>query len=147
MNCCVKDHARVIWGQPEVNLPRNALWTPKLVTRTLDQSVTVNWGQRSCMCHLGSTRGQIVQEYHMATKFGLKNPCPEDNTLLGSKVMQVSSGVNQRSICQEIMCGHQNWSDELLTSVWCALVESKVTLSCPGQPEVNSKIIIKQICK
>ena len=40
-------------------MPRNALWLPNLVTKTLDRSVTVNWYQRSCMGHLGSTRGQI----------------------------------------------------------------------------------------
>ena len=56
------------------------------------KSVTHCWCQKSSMGHLGSTGGQNAQEYHMATKFGPKNPRPESNTVLGSKVIQVSSG-------------------------------------------------------
>ena len=38
----------------------------------------------------------------MATKFGRKNPRPKCNALLGSKVMQGSVLINQRSNCLEI---------------------------------------------
>ena len=78
---------------------RNALWLPNLVGRTPDWSVMHCWGRRSRRGHPGSTRGQIAQECPMATKFGRKNPWPECNALVGSKVMQGSAGVNQRSNC------------------------------------------------
>ena len=45
----------------------------------------------------------------MATKFGEKNPWPECSALLGSKVMQGSSGVNQGSNCLAMPYGHQIW--------------------------------------
>ena len=61
---------------------KNALWLPNLVERTPDHSVVHCWGQRSCQGHLGSTRGQIAQQYPMATKFGGKNPWPKHNELL-----------------------------------------------------------------
>ena len=70
---------------------RNALWPPNLVGRTPDRSVMHCWGRRSCRGHPGSTRGQIAQECPMATKFGRKNPWPECNALVGSKVMQGST--------------------------------------------------------
>ena len=44
----------------------------------------------------------------MATKFGGKNPWPERNALLGSKVIHGSARVNQRSNSLEMPCGHQN---------------------------------------
>ena len=40
----------------------------------------------------------------MATKVGDKNPCPERSTLLGSKDMHGSAGVNQGSNCLEMPC-------------------------------------------
>ena len=43
----------------------------------------------------------------MATKLGGKNPWPERNVLLGSKVMHGSAKVNQRSNSLEMPCGHQ----------------------------------------
>ena len=43
----------------------------------------------------------------MATKSGGKNPWPERNVLLGSKVMHGSAKVNQRSNSLEMPCGHQ----------------------------------------
>ena len=78
------------WGQTScrshlgVKLLRNALWPPNLVGRTPDLHY---WGQRSCRGQLGSSRGQFAQQCPMATKFGGKNPWPERNALLGSKVM------------------------------------------------------------
>ena len=44
----------------------------------------------------------------MATKFGGKNPWPECNALLGSKVMQGSSRVNERSNCLKMPYGPPN---------------------------------------
>ena len=98
MQCWVKGHAGVSWGQPEVKLLRNALWLPNLVGRTPDRSVMHCWGKRSCRGQLGSTRGQIALNCPMATKFGRKNPWPRCNALLGSKVMQGSGGVNRGQI-------------------------------------------------
>ena len=42
-----------------------------------------------------------------ATKFGGKNPGPEHNALLRSKVIHGSAKVNQRSNSLEMSCGHQ----------------------------------------
>ena len=76
------------------------------------------WGQRSC-------RGQSALEiglcYHGATKFGEKSPWPERTALLGSKVIQGSSGVNQGSSCLEMPYGHQICWEESLTSVCIAV--------------------------
>ena len=83
----VKGHAGVIRGQPGVKLLRNALWPPKLVERIPGQTKMHCWSQRSCRGQLGSSRGQLAQKCRMATKFGGKNPWPERNALLGSKVM------------------------------------------------------------
>ena len=57
----------------------------------------------------GSTRGQIAQKCSVLTKFGRKNPWPEHNALLGSKVMQASARVNQSSNCLGISNNHQIW--------------------------------------
>ena len=75
---------------------RNALWLPNFVGRIPDQRVMHYWGQRSCRGHPGSTRGQIASKCPMATKFGRKNPWPECNALMGSKILQGSAGVSQR---------------------------------------------------
>ena len=74
----------------------------------------------------------------MATKFGEKNPWPENSALLlGSKVMQGSSGVNQRLNCFEMPYGHQIWWEESLTKVQCiAAVKGHVGDSW-GQIGVN----------
>ena len=53
----------------------------------------------------------------MATKFVEKSPGPECTALLGSKVMQGSSGDNQGSSCLEMPYGHQICWEESLTSV------------------------------
>ena len=63
--------------------------------------------------------GQFVQECPMATKFSWKKPWPECSALLGSKVMQGSSGVNQGSNCLEMPYGHQIWWDRSLTKPKC----------------------------
>ena len=55
--------------------------------------------------------------YAMATKFVEKSPWPECTALLGSKVMQVSSGDNHLSSCLEMPYGHQICWEESLTSV------------------------------
>ena len=104
----VKGHAGV---KPEVKLRRNALKPPNLVGRTLDQSVMYCWGQRSCRGQAGSTTGQIAFKCSMATKFCRKNHWPECNALMGSKVMQRFSGVNQRAIAQKYLRPpfHQMW--------------------------------------
>ena len=47
----------------------------------------------------------------MATKFGGKNPWPECNALLGSKIMKGSAGVNLLNMPY----GHQIWWEESLT--------------------------------
>ena len=64
-------------GHPEFKLLSECPMVTKLVGRTPDQSAMHSWDQRSCRGQLGSTRGQIAQEYSMATKFGR----------MGSKVM------------------------------------------------------------
>ena len=97
----------VIQGQPGVKLLRSALWPPNLVGRILDQNVMHCWGQRSWRGQLGSSRGQFAYQCPMATKFGGKNPWPERNALLGSKVIHGSAKVNQRSNSLEMPCGHQ----------------------------------------
>ena len=48
---------------------------------------------------MGSSTGQIAYECAMVTKFGMKNPF----ALLGSRVMQWSSGVNQKAIAQKCL--------------------------------------------
>ena len=83
----------VSWGQVGVNLLSSALWPLNLVERTPDQSVMHCRGRRSCRGQLGSSRGQYAQQCPMLTKFGGKNPWPELNALLGSKVMERSAGV------------------------------------------------------
>ena len=85
---------KIMKGQPGVKLFRNVLWPPDLVGRIFDQSVMHCWGQMSCRGQ-GSTTGQID------TKFGRRNPWPECNALMGSKIMQGSSGVNQRVIAPQ----------------------------------------------
>ena len=55
----------------------------------------------------------------MATKFDRKMPCPRSNALLGSKVMQGSSGVNQGSNWLEMPYGHQIWWEESLIKPYC----------------------------
>ena len=55
----------------------------------------------------------------MATTFGEKSPWTEHSALLGSKVMQVSSGVNQGSNCLEMSYGHHIWWEESLTKALC----------------------------
>ena len=77
------------------------------------------WGRRSCRGQLGSSRGQFALQCPMATKFGGKNPWPECNALLGSKVMQGSLRVNQGSNCLEMPYGHQIWWEESLTTALC----------------------------
>ena len=52
---------------------KNALWLPNLVRRTPEQSVVHCRGQRSCMGHLGSTRGQMSWKCSLTTKFGGKD--------------------------------------------------------------------------
>ena len=66
--------AKVIQGS---SCLRNVLWPPNLMGNTLGQSVMHCWGQSSWRGQPGSTRGQIVQECPMATKFGRKNPWPK----------------------------------------------------------------------
>ena len=105
----VKGHVGVSWGPVGVNLLNNALWPPNLVGRAPDKNVKHCWGQRSWRGQLGSSRCQFAKQYPMATKFGGKNPWPECNALLGSKVMQGSSRVNQGSNCSEMPYGHQIW--------------------------------------
>ena len=72
----------------------------------------------------------------MATTFGGKNPWPECNALLGSKVMQGSAGVNQRSNFLESMgtkFGRKNPSpDQRVTHCWDQR-------SCRGQARVNQR--------
>ena len=77
----------------------------------------------------------------MATKFGDKNPWPECSALLGSKVMQGSSGVNQGSNCLEMPYGHQIWWEESLTKVLCiAGVKDHVGVSwCQVGVKLRSK--------
>ena len=79
----------------------------KLVGRITDQSVMHYWSQRSWKVQLGSSRGQFAKQCPMATKFGGKNPWPERNALLRSKVIHGSAKVNQRSNSLEMPCGHQ----------------------------------------
>ena len=127
----VKGHVGVRWGQVGVNLLSNAVWPPNLVGRTPDQRVMHCWGWRSCRGQLGSRRGQFASQCPMATKFGGKNPWPECYVLLGSKVMQGSSMVNQGSNCLEMPYGHQIWWGESWPK--CnALLESKVMKGSVG---------------
>ena len=51
------------------NCLRNVPWQANVVTTTPDRNVVHCWGQRSHRGHLGSARGQIVQECPVATKF------------------------------------------------------------------------------
>ena len=51
----------------------------------------------------------------MATRFGGKNPQPEHGTLVGSKVMQGSSGVIHRSNSLATPCDDKIGSAEPLT--------------------------------
>ena len=63
-----------------------------------------------------SSRHQVALEMpYMATKFGPQNPWPKHNALLGSKVMQGSAEVNQRSNILEKPYGYKIWSKESLT--------------------------------
>ena len=86
-------------GSAGVNLLNNALWPPNLVGRIHDQNVMHCWGQSSCTGQPGSTTGQIPQNCPVSAKIGRKNPRPECNALMGSKVLQGSSGVNHRQNC------------------------------------------------
>ena len=63
----------------------NALWSPKLIGRTSDQSVIHYWNQRSCRRQPGSTRCQIAHKYPMATKIDRKNPWLQSKPLLRFK--------------------------------------------------------------
>ena len=69
---------------------RDALWPPNLVRIIPDWNVMHCLGQRSGD-QPGSTRGQLVQECLMATKFGRTNPWPMWSAMLGSKVIQGST--------------------------------------------------------
>ena len=80
--------SKVMKGSAGVNLLYNALWPPNLVGRTHDQRVMRCWGQRSCTSQPESTRGQIPYKCYVATKIGRKDPRPECNVLMGSKVLQ-----------------------------------------------------------
>ena len=60
----------------------------------------------------------------MATKFGAKNPWPECSALLGSKVMQGSTGVNQGSNCLEMPYGHQIGGK----NPWSKLIQGSICL-------------------
>ena len=57
--------------------------------------------------------------------------------LLGSKVMQGSSGVNQGSNYLEMPYGHQIWWGEFLTKVKCIAGVKGHTGVSKGQPEVK----------
>ena len=76
----------------------NDLWLPNLVGRTSDQMAMYCWGQRWC-------RGQLGQP---EVKW-LRNAFWLPSALLGSKIMQGSGGVNQRSHSLEIPHGYQIW--------------------------------------
>ena len=102
-------------GHPGVKLLRNALWPPNLVERIPDQSIMHCWGQRSCRGQLGQVGVNLLTKCPMATKFDGKNPWPEHNTLLWSKVVSGSAGVKKGSICLGMPYGHQIWWEEPLT--------------------------------
>ena len=71
---------------------------PNLVGRILDRSVM------HCRSQLGSTRGQIVQAYPVANKFGREDPWPKWSAMLGSNVIHGSArigGVRRGQIIQE----------------------------------------------
>ena len=61
-----------------------------------------------------SSTGQSFLKCPPVTKFGRKNPWSECNTLLWTKVMHGSAGVNQRSNCLGMPYGHQIWFEEAL---------------------------------
>ena len=89
------------------------------------------WGQRSCRGQLGSTRGQFAKQCPMTTKFGGKNIWPERNALLGSKVMQGSSGVNQGS-------NYAIWPPNLVGRIPDqSIMHCWGQKSCRGHPEVK----------
>ena len=103
---------------------------PNLVGRTPDQSVVHCWGQRLCTSQMGSTTGQIAYECPISTKFCRKNPWPECNTSLGSKVTQ---GSTRGQIAQECPVTtkfglKKHWPEQY------SLLRSKVLR---GQPEVK----------
>ena len=90
-------------------------------------------GQRSFSNQPGSARGQIAQENPITTKFGRMNPWLESSTMMGSKVIQGSTGVSQGRDCSGMPYGHQ----ESLTKVWCIdEIKGHVGVS-QGQPEVK----------
>ena len=83
-------------GQPGVKLLRNALRTPKLVGRSPDQGVEHCWGWRSCR---GQPRVKLLRNATWPPNLVGRLEC---NTLMGSKVMQGSSAVNQKTIVQNV---------------------------------------------
>ena len=77
-------------GQSGVKLVRKALG-PNLAPwlEPLTKVYCMNWwSQKSYSGQPSSTRGKIVQECPMATKFGRKNQFLKCSVLIGSKVMQ-----------------------------------------------------------
>ena len=85
------------------NCIRNVIRPPNLVERTHGRSVMHSWGQRSCRGQLGSTltRGEITKECSIATNFDRKNPRLHCSVLLGSKVIEGSTGSARGQIAQE----------------------------------------------
>ena len=117
---------------------RNTLWTPILVGRP-DKWVMHCWGQMSCRGQPGSTRGQIAQECPMATRFGRKNPWPKSNALLGSKVLQVSIGVNQGENCIGMPYGYQCRGQ--LRSTRCQIAQENLMATKFGRKNPDPKMI------
>ena len=85
-----------------------------------------------------SSRGQVALEMPYGYQIWLEeSPTKRRNALLGSKVMQGSSGVNQGENCLEMPYGHQIWWEESLTKPQCmAGVKGHVGVSW-GQVGVN----------
>ena len=73
----------------------------------------------------------------MVTKFGGKNPWPERNALLGSKVMHGSAGVNQRSNSLEMPCGHQILVERTPDQSVMHWLGQRSCKNSWGQPEVK----------
>ena len=86
-------------GQPEVNLPRNALWLPNLGKRTIDQSQIHIWVK----CHAKVNQRSICLRCPMTTKLGQKNL----DYLVIHAWGQRSRKVNQRSICLGTCYGYK----------------------------------------
>ena len=86
-------------GQVALKIPYDhQIWQEEPLTKVK----LIPEGERSCRGQSGSTRGQYAQECPMASKFGRNYPDQSATMiLLGSRVMQGPSGINQWSNCLE----------------------------------------------